>query len=346
MLGPGSKIIRKRADIMRQTDTGELYQGGLGEGADVSLLGIPLELGASEAGSIMGPAALRTAGLPALLGEMGYRVTDHGDLAQPAAVNPGLKDADAKACRNPGLIAAWTRLIHDRAYEMVRSGGVPVFMGGDHSLSMGTVSAMARHCRDTGRELFVLWLDAHADFNTPATTPSGNMHGMSMALACGEASLTPLLGDRPFVPVPPENVHIFGLRSIDREERGAVRDKGIQVVDMRMIDQASVSILLQEIIGKIEDRRAHLHVSLDVDFLDPSIAPAVGTTVPGGATYREAHLIMEMLHDSGLVGSLDIVELNPFLDERGRSARLLTELVTSLFGRTIIDRPARRIRVA
>ena len=331
---------------MRQTETGELYRGGFGEGADVSLLGIPLELGASEAGSIMGPAALRTAGLPALLGEMGYRVTDHGDLAQPAAVNPGLKDADAKACRNPGLIAAWTRLIHDRAYEMVRSGGVPVFMGGDHSLSMGTVSAMARHCRDTGRELFVLWLDAHADFNTPATTPSGNMHGMSMAFACGEALLTPLLGDRPFVPVPPENVHIFGLRSIDREERGAVRDKGIQVVDMRMIDQASVSILLQEIIGKIEDRRAHLHVSLDVDFLDPSIAPAVGTTVPGGATYREAHLIMEMLHDSGLVGSLDIVELNPFLDERGRSARLLTELVTSLFGRTIIDRPARRIRVA
>jgi arginase len=340
---------------MRQTETGELYRSGpdrsgLGEGADVSLLGIPLELGASEAGSIMGPAALRTAGLPALLGEMGYRVTDHGDLAQPAAADHGLKAADAGACRNPGLIAAWTRLIHDRAYEMAKGGGVPVFMGGDHSLSMGTVSAMARHCRDTDRELFVLWLDAHADFNTPATTPSGNMHGMSMAFACGEASLTPLLGDRPFVPVPPENVHIFGLRSIDKEERGAVRDKGIQVVDMRMIDQASVSILLQgllqEITGKIESRRAHLHVSLDVDFLDPSIAPAVGTTVPGGATYREAHLIMEMLHDSGLVGSLDIVELNPFLDERGRSARLLTELVTSLFGRTIIDRPARRIRVA
>jgi arginase len=340
---------------MRQTDTGELYRGGpdrsgLGDGADVSLLGIPLELGASEAGSIMGPAALRTAGLPALLGEMGYRVTDHGDLAQSAAADHGLTAADAGACRNPGLIAAWTRLIHDRAYEMAKGGGVPVFMGGDHSLSMGTVSAMARHCRDTDRELFVLWLDAHADFNTPATTPSGNMHGMSMAFACGEASLTPLLGDRPFVPVPPENVHIFGLRSIDKEERGAVRDKGIQVVDMRMIDQASVSILLQgllqEIIEKIDGRRAHLHVSLDVDFLDPSIAPAVGTTVPGGATYREAHLIMEMLHDSGLVGSLDIVELNPFLDERGRSARLLTEMVTSLFGRTIIDRPARRIRVA
>jgi arginase len=338
--GQDEEFFGQWAKVMRQMESGELQRVAL------SLLGIPLELGAAEAGSIMGPAALRTAGLPALLGEMGYDVADHGDLPHPALVDHGLSGDDAGACRNPGHIAAWTRLIHDRAYEMVQGGGVPVFMGGDHSLSMGTVSAMARHCRDTDRELFVLWLDAHADFNTPATTPSGNMHGMSMAFACGEPSLKPLLGDRPFVPVPPENVHIFGLRSIDRDERGIVKDRGIQVVDMRMIDQASVSILLQRIIEKMEGRRAHLHVSLDVDFLDPSIAPAVGTTVPGGATYREAHLIMEMLHDSGLVGSLDIVELNPFLDERGRSARLLTELVTSLFGRTIIDRPARQIRVA
>jgi arginase len=330
---------------MRQMQSGELQRNDL-ERAAVSLLGIPLELGAAEAGSTMGPAALRTAGLPALLGEMGYDVADHGDLAYPAPADHGMTKDDAGACRNAGHIAAWTRLIHDRAYEMARAGGVPVFMGGDHSLSMGTVSAMARHCRDTDRELFVLWLDAHADFNTPATTPSGNMHGMSMAFACGEPSLRPLLGDRPFVPVPPENVHIFGLRSIDREERGAVKDRGIHVVDMRMIDQTGVSVLLHQILEKIKEGRAHLHVSLDVDFLDPGIAPAVGTTVPGGATYREAHLIMEMLHDSELVGSLDIVELNPFLDERGKSARLLTELVTSLFGRTIIDRPARQIRVA
>jgi len=326
---------------MRQMKSGDLQRT-----AAVSLLGIPLELGAAEAGSIMGPAALRTAGLPALLSEMGYDMVDHGDLPQPAPADHGLMGDDAEACRNAGHIAAWTRIIHDRAYEMARSGGVPVFMGGDHSLSMGTVSAMARHCRDTNRELFVLWLDAHADFNTPATTPSGNMHGMSMAFACGEPSLRPLLGDRPFVPVPPENVHIFGLRSIDREERGAVKGRGIHVVDMRMIDQTGVSVLLHQILEKIKEGRAHLHVSLDVDFLDPGIAPAVGTTVPGGATYREAHLIMEMLHDSELVGSLDIVELNPFLDERGKSARLLTELVTSLFGRTIIDRPARQIRVA
>jgi arginase len=325
---------------MRQMESGELRRSAV-----LSLLGIPLELGAGEAGSIMGPAALRTAGLPALLSEMGHDVIDHGDLAHPAPVDPGLAEGDLAVCRNAGHIAAWTRTIHDRAYAMAREGGVPVFLGGDHSLSMGTVSAMARHCHDTNRELFVLWLDAHADFNTPATTPSGNMHGMSMAFACGEPSLRPLLGDRPFIPVPPGNVHLFGARSIDRHERGAVQGRGIQVVDMRMIDEASVSVLLQRILDRIDGSRTHLHVSLDVDFLDPGIAPAVGTTVPGGATYREAHLIMEMLHDSGLVGSLDVVELNPFLDERGRSARLLTELVTSLFGRTIIDRPAPQIRV-
>src|SRR5689334_2668122 len=152
---------------MRQMESGELHRSDLQRGAGVSLLGIPLELGAAEAGSIMGPAALRTAGLPALLGEMGYEVTDHGDLPQPDAGDHGLAGADADACRHPGHIAAWTRLIHDRAYEMAKDGGVPVFMGGDHSLSMGTVSAMARHCQETGRELFVLWLDAHADFNTP-----------------------------------------------------------------------------------------------------------------------------------------------------------------------------------
>jgi arginase len=326
---------------MQQMESGELQRSAI-----LSLLGIPLELGAGEVGSIMGPAALRTAGLPALLSEMGHHVIDHGDLTHPDPVDPGLAEGDLAVCRNAGHIAAWTRIIHDRAYAMVREGGVPVFLGGDHSLSMGTVSAMARHCFETDRELFVLWLDAHADFNTPATTPSGNMHGMSMAFACGEPSLRPLLGDRPFVPVPPCNVHLFGARSIDKEERGAVQGRGIQVVDMRMIDEDGVSVLLQRILDRIDGSRTHLHVSMDVDFLDPGIAPAVGTTVPGGATYREAHLIMEMLHDSGLVGSLDIVELNPFLDERGKSARLLTELVTSLFGRTIIDRPAREISIA
>ncbi|EWY38970.1 arginase [Skermanella stibiiresistens SB22] len=319
---------------------------GSRRGGPVSLLGIPLELGAAEAGSIMGPAALRTAGLPALLGAMGHDVVDRGDLPHPAPVDVAMAADDANVCRNLGQIAAWTRMIHDHAHGMAREGGFPIFLGGDHSLSMGTVSGIARHCHEIGRDLFVLWLDAHADFNTPATTPSGNMHGMSVAFACGDPSLRPLLGDRPFIPVKADNVHLFGLRSIDTWEREAVRGCGIQVSDMRDIDDHGVSTLLQRFIDQVAAAGAHLHVSLDVDFLDPSLAPGVGTTVPGGATYREAHLIMEMLQESGLVGSLDIVELNPFLDERGKSARLLTELTASLFGRTIIDRPARQIRVA
>ncbi|MDE2198531.1 MAG: arginase [Rhodospirillales bacterium] len=304
----------------------------------VSLLGIPLELGAGEPGGLMGPAAMRTAGLAGLLKALGHHVTDHGDMAPPAPVAAGV----AENCRNAGQIAAWTRAIHGRAHALARAGGIPVFLGGDHSLSMGTVSGVARHCAEAGRELVVLWLDAHADCNTPATTPSGNLHGMSAAFACGEASLRPLLGTLPFHPIAPGRLHLFGLRSIDAGERRAIAARGINSIDMRMIDEHGVGVLLGRILDGLDPARTHLHVSLDVDFLDPSLAPGVGTTVPGGATYREAHLIMEMLHDCGLVGSLDVVELNPFLDERGRSARLLAELIASLFGRTVIDRPAAR----
>ena len=307
------------------------------EGRRVALIGAPVDEGAGAAGALMGPAALRVAGLAAMLAELGCDVEDRGDIARPAPVDPGL-DADAHAkSRNAGLIAGWTRAIHDATYAALRDRRFPLVLGGDHSLSMGSVTAVARHCREAGRKLAVLWLDAHADFNTPDTTPSGNMHGMSVAMFCGDADLAPLLGGRPFAPVSPRDVRIFGLRSIDGQERDAALAAGIDLYDMRRIDEFGVSALMREIIGAVE-QGTHLHVSLDVDFLDPSIAPAVGTTVPGGATYREAHLIMEMLHDAGCVGSLDIVELNPFLDERVRSARLLAELAASLFGRTVIDR--------
>jgi arginase len=305
-------------------------------GSEIVLFGIPLELGASEPGAVMGPAALRTAGLAALLKELGHRVSDHGDLMAPPAVGVDMPAALAMACRNLPEIAGWIQAIHDRALALARGGGVPVFLGGDHSLSMGTVSGIARHCQAVGRPFQLLWLDAHADFNTPTTTPSGNMHGMSVAFLSGEPSLRGLLGARPLVPVAAGNIHLFGLRSIDAGERRVLRERGINAVDMRMIDEFGVLVLVRQILaGMAPD--THLHVSLDVDFLDPSLAPGVGTAVPGGATSRECHLIMELLHDSGLVGSLDLVELNPFLDERGKSARLLAWLTASLFGRTVID---------
>lgn len=312
----------------------------------VSLLGIPLEQGAGVPGALMGPDALRTAGLPAVLKNLGHSVRDHGNLAVPADIEVALAPQDAARCRNLGAIGAWTQLIHDRAFEVLGNGDMPIFLGGDHSLSMGTVSAVARHCAATGKELAVLWIDAHADFNTPATTPSGNMHGMSIAFLTGEPSLRALLGGRPFTAVKPSDVHIIGLRSVDPEESDRLIEYGVDCADMRMIDEFGVSVLVRRMIEELEGRNVHLHVSLDVDSIDPALAPGVGTTVPGGITYREAHLIMEMLHDSGMVGSLDIVELNPFLDERGKSAMLLAELTASLFGRTVLDRRPGQLRAA
>jgi arginase len=226
-----------------------------------------------------------------------------------------------------------------RAYALALSCAVPVFMGGDHSLSMGSINGVARHWHQMGRELFVLWLDAHADYNTPATTISANMHGMAAAFLCGEPGLDGLLGDEPRASLSPRNLELFGTHSIDPLEKKLVHARGIEVADMREIDEHGVGVLIRRTIERVRARGGVLHVSFDVDVLDPTIAPGVGTTVPGGATYREAHLVMELLHDSGLVCSLDIVELNPFLDERGRTARAAVELIGSLFGERITDRP-------
>ena len=214
----------------------------------------------------------------------------------------------------------------------------PVVVAAECSVALATLPWLAEQHPDAR----VLWLDAHADFNTPDTSPSGNMHGMPMALISGEPGLEGVFGPgtnaQPRVPVPPDDLHLFGIRSIDRGERDLLRARGVDVVDMRRIDENGVSVLIRRILDAAAERNALLHVSLDVDFLDPSLAPGVGTTVPGGATYREAHLVMELLHDSGLVASLDVVELNPFLDVRGQSAYLLVELLQSLFGQQVMDR--------
>jgi arginase len=302
----------------------------------IAILGVPIEIGAAQAGTLMGPAALRTAGLVPQLARLGYEVADCGDLAAPEPI-AGLCEGTGRARHLP-QIAAWARELSRRAYEMTRSGALPIFLGGDHSLSMGSIDGVARACREAGRELFVLWLDAHSDFNTPLSSPSGNMHGMSLACLAGEPGLEPVFGAEPRSLIEPRHLHLMGIRSIDREERGLLQRRGVNVIDMRLIDERGVASLLRRVLDLVAARDGVLHVSLDVDFLDPSLAPGVGTPVPGGATYREAHLIMEMLHDSRRVGSLDVVELNPFLDERGKSALLLVDLVSSLFGRQIFER--------
>ncbi len=226
-------------------------------------------------------------------------------------------------------------LLSGETLAALRRGRMPVTLGGDHSLAMGSVSGAARYAAEVGRKLHVLWLDAHSDYNTPLTSPSGNMHGMPLALLCGEPGLEEVFGEVPRGDVDPSRLHLFGIRSIDTEERRLLQARGVDVVDMRRLDEDGFAVSIRRIIQSARDEKAMVHVSLDVDFLDPNIAPGVGTPVPGGATHREAHLVMELLYESGLVTSLDLVELNPFLDDRAKSALLLVDLTASLFGRQV-----------
>jgi arginase len=299
----------------------------------ITVLGAPVDVGASVPGAAMGPAMLRTAGIVKILRDLGHDVDDRGDLAPPHPLGH-VAAPEGKAHRF-AHVAAWARLLARETYAVVRSGRTPIVLGGDHSLAMGSISGVARHAAEAGRELFVLWLDAHSDFNTPLTSPSGNMHGMSAAMLSREPGLEGVFGDELHAFIDPGRLHLFGIRSIDSGERRLLQDRGVDVVDMRRLDEDGFAVSIRRIIDCVKARDGLLHVSLDVDFLDPAIAPGVGTAVPGGATYREAHLVMELLYESGLSPSLDLVELNPFLDERGKSALLLVDLTASLFGRQV-----------
>jgi arginase len=301
------------------------------------VLGVPVQEGAGRLGCDMGPSAFRTAGLLTELRNLGYAVEDRGNIVPRMLRNLQHPNASIKALSET---VAWTEAIAEAAY---RASGMPIFAGGDHSLSAGSMTGLARRAAEEGREFFVLWLDSHPDFHTLDTTTSGNLHGVPMAYATGCNGFEgyfPTLA----APIKPQNVCMMGIRSVDPAERSALQSAGVTVHDMRSIDENGVVSLLDAFLKRVAAAQGVLHVSLDVDFLDPVIAPGVGTTVPGGATFREAHLIMEILHDSGLVSSLDLVELNPFLDERGRTALLMVDLVASLMGRRVLDRPTQSYR--
>lgn len=302
----------------------------------ITLIGAPIEEGSGRRGAGMGPTALRIAGMDTVLAQLGHSVEDEGDI-RPLPANDLAAHPRAN---NLQMVAAFARALHDAVRGAARKGHFPLVLGGDHALSMGSVSGMADYADEIGRPLFVLWLDAHADFNSPATSPSGNMHGMPVAFFCGEAEFAPILPKNRAL-VAPQRVYQVGIRSVDARERDEIAEHGVNVYDMRAVDEMGMAHIMKQILEEVRAANGLLHVSLDVDFLDPEIAPGVGTTVPGGATFREAHLIMEMLCDSDLVSSLDVVELNPFLDDRGKSARILVELTASLFGRRILDRPTR-----
>lgn len=302
----------------------------------VSLIGAPIDSGQRRRGCLMGPAAYRVAGLATTLAELGHGVHDRGDLVAGA-----LPQAE---CPNPAVdqlpeTLAWTRVLRAEVSAALAAGELPVILGGDHSLALGSVAGAAEHAARLGRPLFLLWLDAHSDFHTPLTTVSGNLHGTPVAYLAGRTGFDAF---PPFpAPLPGENICLFGIRSVDAAEHAALLQTRIAMNDMRVLDERGVAAPLRDFLERVEAAQGMLHVSLDVDFLDPSIAPAVGTTVPGGATFREAHLACELIHESGLMTSLDLVELNPFLDDRGRTARLMVDLVGSLMGKKVFDRPTR-----
>jgi arginase len=299
----------------------------------VALIGAPTDVGAATLGASMGPEAMRVAGIQRALEQRGLRVLDRGNLAGP----PNPRQAPVDGYRNLQAVLEWNRLVHEAVYAELRAERLPVLLGGDHSLGIGSISAVARHCRQAGRKLRVLWLDAHADFNTGELSPSGNLHGMPLACLCGfgPKELVELGGASPSLH--PQWIRQIGVRSVDEGERRFLHELTVEVFDMRYIDEMGMRQAMEQALAGLGGD-THLHVSFDVDFLDPDIAPGVGTLVPGGPTYREAQLCMEMLADTRLVRSLDVVELNPALDVRNETALLAVSLLESLFGKSTLVR--------
>ena len=299
----------------------------------VSLIGVPTDIGAGSLGARMGPEALRVAGIAQAIAQFGLSVKDCGNLIGPA--NPWQEAVNGY--RHLSEVLQWNQLVHAATYAELKDARLPIMLGGDHCLSIGSISAVARHCRDQGKKLRVLWFDAHADFNTATLTPSGNIHGMPVACLCGHGpqALIEIGGHVPALK--PKEIRQIGIRSVDAGEKRLVHDVGIEVFDMRFIDEMGMRHAMELALALV-DANTHLHVSLDVDFLDPQIAPGVGTTVRGGPSYREAQLCMEMIADTGRLASLDVVELNPALDLRNQTAELAVDLIESLFGKSTLMR--------
>jgi arginase len=302
----------------------------------LSLIGAPTDIGAGTRGASMGPEALRVANILTVLESHGLQVVDRGNLVGPA--NPW--SAPVEGYRHLAQVVQWNQRVHEAVTLELKLGRLPVLLGGDHCLAIGSISAVARHCRENGKKLRILWLDAHADFNTNTLTPSGNVHGMPVACLCGHGpkELVEIGGHVPAIS--PKWVRQIGIRSVDAGEKRFVHEQELDVFDMRYIDEMGMRHAMELALATI-DVNTHLHVSFDVDFLDPEIAPGVGTTIMGGPTYREAQLCMEMIADTGRLASLDVMELNPALDVRNRTAELAVDLIESLFGKSTLMRARR-----
>jgi arginase len=299
----------------------------------VAIIGAPLDLGQDRRGVDMGPSALRVANLNARVASLGYEVEDWGNI--PVEQKEAWPEGEAHS-KYLAQIAAACEALAFRVEDALAKGRLPLVLGGDHSVAVGTVSGAARFFRQRSDRLGLIWLDAHADMNTPESSPSGNIHGMPLACILGEgpAELTDIAGFRP--KIDPRNAVIVGLRDVDQLEKPHVRASGIRAFTMRDIDERGLRTVMEEAIAIAGEGTAGIHVSLDMDFCDPVHAPGVGTPVRGGATYREAHLAMEMIGDSRRMVSMEVVEVNPVIDERNRTAEFAVELVMSGLGKRIL----------
>ena len=299
----------------------------------IAIVGAPLDLGQDRRGVDMGPSAVRVANLNRRIAELGYEAEDWGNI--PVEQKESWPEGEASAKYLPQIAAACTALA-GRVEEALAGGRLPLVLGGDHSVAIGTVSGVGCYFRRRGEPIGLIWLDAHADMNTPDTSPSGNIHGMPLAciLGMGPPELSDLFGYRP--KTNPHNTVIVGLRDVDQLEKPHVRDSGVRAFTMRDIDERGLRSVMEEAIRIATRDTAGFHLSLDMDFVDPTHAPGVGTPVRGGATYREAHLAMEMICDSRRMVSMEVVEVNPVIDERNRTAELAVELVMSGLGKRIL----------
>jgi arginase len=299
----------------------------------VTLIGVPLDLGAGRRGVDMGPSALRAAGAEARVEALGYEVDDWGDLPVKIQETQGPGDPRLKYLKE---ILEVCGLLRDRVGEAAAAGTLPIVLGGDHSVAMGTIAGLSRHLRKRQQKLGLVWFDAHADSNTPETSPSGNIHGMPLAVALGygDERLVSLAGETPMVEA--ARASVVGLRDVDPAERATVKASGIGAFTMRDIDERGMRTVMEEAIQRATSGTAGIHVSFDLDSIDPDLAPGVGTPSPGGISYREAHLAMEMLADTGKVVSAELVEVNPILDQQNGTARLGVELLCSLLGKKIL----------
>ena len=300
--------------------------------ASIALLGVPLDLGASRRGVEMGPSAVRLAQLAARLESLGHEVIDTGDVPVPTRETLGF----ATGIEFLPTITNVCREVASRTAALVRQGHIPLVLGGDHSVGGGSVAGVSTALAERGQRLGLIWLDAHADLNTPESTLSGNVHGMPVAhlLGHGDRGMASLASPAPAVL--PEHTVIIGARDLDQAERSNAREFGVTIYTMRDLDERGLRTVLAEAIAKISAGTAGIHVSLDLDFVDPQEAPGVGTPVRGGATYREAHLAMETLWDTGRIVALDLVEVNPVLDRFNQTAELAVGLMASAFGQRIL----------